>query len=229
MRLTVGRTCSAKPASTPSGSLSRSHRETWATSGVSSRSSSSSIRRAVRWTSPTLPSSRSNTAPRPMLMVRRQPGRAQHRGDAGERHRLVLRRERVDRRRDQSDLGGVEALPAEALAREHVGGGRLDVWDQEPPCLAREVVGGVEPDVRAPDRRHPGLDQRRDHAGGLGIVKQHDVVRAAPARAAARRSSCSGPRTPRAPPRRAARRRRRSRAGGCAGASSCGRTRRRLR
>ena len=51
----------------------------------------------------------------------------------------------------------------------------LDVGDQEPPGLAREVVGRVDADVRAPDDRHPRLEQPRDHAGRLRIVQQHDV------------------------------------------------------
>ena len=59
--------------------------------------------------------------------------------------------------------------------REDVGVGGLDVGDQEPPGFAREVVGRVDADVCAPDDRHPGLEQSRDHAGRLRIVQQHDV------------------------------------------------------
>lgn len=59
--------------------------------------------------------------------------------------------------------------------REDIGVGLLDVGDQEPPGLAREVVGRVDADMGAPDDRHPRLEQSRDHAGRLWIVQQHDV------------------------------------------------------
>ena len=51
----------------------------------------------------------------------------------------------------------------------------LHVRDQEAPGVACEVVGQVEPDVRAPDHRHARRDQPRDHPRGLRVVQQHDV------------------------------------------------------
>ena len=62
--------------------------------------------------------------PRVVVMVGGQPRGTQHGGHRGERHRVVLGRERVDRRGDDSDLGFVEPLPGVARAREDVGVGR---------------------------------------------------------------------------------------------------------
>ena len=109
------------------------------------------------------------------MVVRGQSGGAQHRGYAGERHRMVLRREGVDRGRDHRQLGGIEPLPEIEPIGEDEGIGALNVRDQEPPGFAREVVGRVDAHVRAPDDRHPCLEQPRDHAGRLRIVQQHDV------------------------------------------------------
>jgi hypothetical protein len=58
--------------------------------------------------------------PMPLVLAGGQARGAQHRRHAGERHRAVLRREGVDRRRDDAHPCVVEALPGERLAREHV-------------------------------------------------------------------------------------------------------------
>ncbi len=50
-----------------------------------------------------------------------EPRRAQHGGHVRERHRVVLRRERVDRRRDDRQLGLIQPLPHVAGLREDVG------------------------------------------------------------------------------------------------------------
>ena len=114
--------------------------------------------------------------PRVVVMVGGQPCGTQHGGHRGEGHRVVLGREGVDRRGDDGDLGFVEPLPGVGRAREDVGIGPFHVAEEEVPRLARAVVGHVEADVRAPDDGHARLDQRRDHAGGLGVVQQHDVA-----------------------------------------------------
>ena len=89
---------------------------------------------------------------------------------------LVLGRERVDRRRDDRDPGGVEPLPHERRAREHVGVGLLDVDAQEVPRAARDVVRLVDADVAAPDHARAGALERADEPGGLRVVQDHDVV-----------------------------------------------------
>ena len=167
---------------------------------------------------PTLPSRRSKIAREWWWWSAARPAARSTAVTDGERHRVVLGREGVDRGRDDRDLGGVEPLPGVARAREDVGVGALDVGDEEAPRLAREVVGHVEADVRAPDDRHARLDQRRDHArrsAGRAGARRRAGRRAAPAARRARRRRARRRRARRRP---AARRRRRSRAGGCAGA-----------
>ena len=113
--------------------------------------------------------------PGAVAVVGGESGGAQHRGHVGERHRVVLRREGVDRRRDHRQLGAIEPRPEVERIGEHIGVGGLDVGDQEPPGFAREIIRRVDADVRAPDHRHTRVEQPRDHAGCLRIVQQHDV------------------------------------------------------
>ena len=182
-------TCSAKAASTPSGSLSRSQRETCATqrrrraaARCSSMTRAARVDRARRcrrgarrpraaawWWSAASPAARSTAV------------------TLGERHRLVLGRERVDRRRDHRDLGRVEPLPRVGRAREHVGVGvarrrairkrhasRARSLGRSSPMCARQITGT------------PGSRSARDHAGGLRVVQEHDVAGADARRPAAR-------------------------------------------
>ena len=128
-------------------------------------------------TNPTLPSSRSNTARCGSAWLRARPAARSTAVTLVNDMRLVLGRERVDRRRDDHHARRVEPLPRERLAREHVGVGLFEVRDEEPPRLAREVVGKVEADVRPPDERDVARrPQPREHPGGLRVVEDHDVT-----------------------------------------------------
>jgi hypothetical protein len=72
----------------------------------------------------------------------------------------------------------VEPFPGEYLTREHVRVRLREVGPEEVPGPACDVVGKIEPDVRAPDQRNIGrCPDRREHPGGLRVVEDHDVAR----------------------------------------------------
>ena len=102
-----------------------------------------------------------------LVVARRQARGAQHRGDAGERHRLVLGGERVDRRRDDAHPCMVEALPHERLAREHVRVRHTEIGHEEAPGLARDVIGEIEPDIA---RQITGTSVAARRAGSIPAV-----------------------------------------------------------
>jgi hypothetical protein len=96
------------------------------------------------------------------------PGRPQNRLHGAGRERLVLRRERVDRRRDHEYTRAVESLPREAQLGEDDPVGLLDMRQQERPGVVDVVVGDVRPDVAAPYDARPGRAKGRNEARGLG-------------------------------------------------------------
>jgi hypothetical protein len=96
-----------------------------------------------------------------------------HRGGV---HVVVLRCERIDRRCHHHDAVLVEALPGEGAPREDAARCPADVGKQEVPGSARVVVGRVHADVTAPDHAVPGVGQRGDEPGRLGVVEDDDVA-----------------------------------------------------
>ena len=216
VRVSAARTCSAKPARTPSGSLRRSHRDTCASSGR--RAGAEPPRASRRGGGRSRRCRRAARTPRGTdRRGRGQAGGAQHRGDARERHALVLGRERVDRRRDHASALRDRAPPRRTPRARTRTRRPPPRRDEEAPRLAREVVGQVEADVRPPDQRDAAPPAAGEHPGGLRVVEDHDVAGRTPRRArralasqrrsyASRSASPSGPPSPR------------SRGGGCAGA-----------
>ena len=84
----------------------------------------------------------------------------------------------------------VETVPGERPAREDAVVGGLYVRQQELPRLARLLVRRVEPHVAAPHQLHAVAGEMRRHAGGLGVVQDHDVA-AAQERLQLGRTACS--------------------------------------
>ena len=62
------------------------------------------------------------------------------------------------------------------LTREHERVGGRDVALEERPRLVGLVVARVAPDVAAPHDPDAGGPQAVDHAGGLGVMEDHDVA-----------------------------------------------------
>ena len=172
----------AEARMTPAMSLSRTHRDTWTSTGSSGPGRPSPMMTAGLPTVPVPPSRRTNVA---------GPGRrraiqhAQRRQDSphgigGER--LVLRRERVDRRRDDPGLVGGNPRRDLIPAREHAGLRRGQVRPQELPPRPGHLVFPVHADVASP--HHPGarVCQRRGQPGGLRVMQQHHIAGPDPGR-----------------------------------------------
>jgi hypothetical protein len=88
----------------------------------------------------------------------------------------VLRRERIDRRRDDDEAIAVDPTRRVDLAREHEGVGAFDVGPQERPRLVRLVVTRIAAHMTPPHHARAGRTEPVDHAGRLRIVQQHDVA-----------------------------------------------------
>ena len=101
------------------------------------------------------------------------PEREDHRGV---RHLLVLRRERVDGRRDDVDLRFVDPLGNVLASREDERLADGKMRPQERPRLIRPLVRGVAPDVAPPYDAGAGLGQQRRHPRGLGVMEEHHVT-----------------------------------------------------
>ena len=149
----------AKPWSTPTGSLRRSQRETWATTRASGGSGASSYIAAWRSTRPGVPSSRRNTASVGSA-VGDQPRGAEDARHRRGRQRLVLGREGVDRGRDDQRPLAVEPVPDEALAREDVHVGRRRRTGAGSPTSRARCRSGRRRRRGAPDHADAGGAQR---------------------------------------------------------------------
>ena len=133
------------------------------------------------------PSERSKVG-RDAVPARSQPGAGEDRLDRIRRELLVLRREGVDRGRDDPDPVLGKPLPGVLAAGEHVGVRGLDVIAQEGPGLAGDLVRQVDADVAAPDDGRARLEQGPHQAGRLRVVAEDDVARAHGPRQLGRRS-----------------------------------------
>ena len=91
---------------------------------------------------------------------------------------LVLRRERVERGRDQHHLAAGRERGDVSLPREDERIDRLEVRREEGPAALDLLVRRVAADVAAPDRADPGALKVRREAGRLRVVQDHDVARA---------------------------------------------------
>ena len=89
----------------------------------------------------------------------------------------VLRGERVDARRDDVDLRGLEVVPDVRATGERDRVGGSGILEQEPPGRPREVVGTVDPDVIGPHDRRSPRSERRDQSERLRVVDDDDVAR----------------------------------------------------
>ena len=152
------RTRSVNARSTPAGSLRRSQRETWTTSGTWSGTGPAWSSSAARSTRPWVPVLAHEHGRRPIAVGKARP--RQDRADGPVSHLLILRREGVDRGRDHPQFPFIEAVPGERSAREHVRVGRFDVRQQEAPGLPSQLVRMVESHMTAPDDVPPGRSQR---------------------------------------------------------------------
>ena len=101
----------------------------------------------------------------------------QHEADGRRIDLAVLRRERVDRRRDHREPLPVEPGGWVLTPREDEGVGLLDVGPEERPPQFGLLVGVVAPDVAAPHDSGAGGPHTIDHAGGLRVVEHNDVAR----------------------------------------------------
>ena len=98
--------------------------------------------------------------------------------DGGDRIRLevlVLRGERVDRRRDDPDSCGLNAVPDERLPGEDVCVRLGHIRVEEFPGLVRELPWPVHPDVAAPDRADVLVLEVGEEPRRLRIVDVYDV------------------------------------------------------
>ena len=176
------------------GSLSRSQRETWTTSGASAGSVPSWSSSAARSTRPGVPSG-GRTSARARRAVR-EPGRAEDRARPPRAPAPgSWARRRRSRAATSQSLRLVEPLPGERPAGEDVGVGLLDVRSQERPGPARQLVrAGRAPTWQRQTTDRPGLEHRRDQPGGLRVVEVDDVAWAHECRRARRRSRRARPR-----------------------------------
>ncbi len=172
---------SAKPRITPIGSLSRSQRETCATSGVSTSGSKRVADHLAAALDPPGAPGRAleDRGGAVAVVLGEQAGVTEDRLHLGLLHLLVLGRERVDRGRDDRDrrLAVAAAFGHVGNAREDAGVDGGDVGGEEIPAFPAALVVVVGADVAAPDHGAPGADDVRDQARGLGIVKEDDVAR----------------------------------------------------
>ena len=207
---------SAKQRRTPTGSLSRSQRETWTTSGTCSGIGASWSSSAARSTRPWVPSWRRNTAADPPPAAR--PDRARIALTASGPISWFLAEKASIEGGTTHSFRLVEALPGEGSTREDVGVGRLDVAGAGSPrrrgrarsgCRARR--DSARRRVRQPTAAPASARPSGDRAGRRCPCRR--VAGSAP-----RRWRRGFARRPPFPPRRARRRRRRCRAGGCGSA-----------
>jgi hypothetical protein len=87
----------------------------------------------------------------------------------------VLRRQRIDRRRDQPQAVAVEPVWRVLTAGEHERVRPLEVAPEELPALNGSGAGRVAADVGTPRDASAGTAQRLHQAGRLRVV-QHDPV-----------------------------------------------------
>ena len=176
-------------ASTPSGSLRRSQRETWITAGASAAAA------AIRTSSArAVDPPRASVAPaehrlRPAGAPASRPADAQDRRDhVGARISWFLAE-------NASIDGGITrtragSRPSQTYASREktTASAGAHVRAQELPRRVRAAVRLVDADVAAPDDVRAGGAHRLDQPGGLRVVQQHDV--AGPRPAARARARC---------------------------------------
>ena len=166
----------AKASSTPAGSLRRSQRDTWITYGVDTLEGRRATQVGASVDAPgSAVSAHEDGA---SWAVARLDSRAPQDGTYGALVEvLVLRRERVDRRRNHEQAVAFQVVPGEGCAREDVQLRIAHEREQESPRLTRLRVGLVDSDVAAPDDPYPAVAQRTRKAGRLGIVQEGYVAR----------------------------------------------------
>ncbi len=106
-----------------------------------------------------------------------QPDVVQHRFDISRAHRLVLGRERIDRRRDHKGAARIGPVRRVRRPAEHIRVDIVEVRAQELPRSFRLRVHGVGAHMAAPHHDHPRSRERLREPCGLGIVQQDDVAR----------------------------------------------------
>jgi hypothetical protein len=88
----------------------------------------------------------------------------------------VLRRQRIDRRRDQPQAVAVEPVWRVLTAGEHERVRPLEVAPEELPALNGSGAGRVAADVGTPRDASAGTAQRLHQAGRLRVVQHDDVT-----------------------------------------------------
>ena len=89
---------------------------------------------------------------------------------------FVLGRQRVDGRRDDADLCGIQPRRHVLAPGEDEGPAGPEVRTEDGPGLVRPPVGVSTPTWRPPHHQRPRPGEGWRHAGGLGIVEEHHVT-----------------------------------------------------
>ena len=194
-----------KPFSTPTGSLRRSQRETWATTRSPGRSGCSSTMSARRSTRPAC-RPRAGTPRRPPSRPGTARRRRGSRAPCSRASSWFFAREDVDRRRDDRDGPVLEAAPHEALlarrrtrpprrsagrrkshaSRTPSSGVSAPTCERHTTCARRRRIRAASPAVCGSCRitTSPGLDAPRERVGRIGERRVVDGALGRPQRAA---------------------------------------------